>query len=129
MNLPVHQRYFADTETTHGEGHSAKKYVLFRQLSLGIPSYVEAMMSRYGENYILNLRPELYRDDVLEIKEKIDDYLSDVQHRTTDRLDDSSLSRLKVYSAMKFEDMIDKLNSIKIVDKVKQFIDSYETES
>jgi hypothetical protein len=119
-----YQQYYADTETTNGEGYNVEKYVLFRQLANSVPPYIEKLMLKYDEVFVANRRSKLTREFVLDLKEVIDDYLEEVQFRVIDRLDDSSLNRLQDYHKMDFDRLVDKINKIPIEERILQLIKS-----
>jgi len=126
MPFPVVERYYADTGFAIGDGNSASKFILFRQLTQGLPSFIYKSMLVYGEDYIKTKKGLSNRESILIIKESIDDYLEDVQNRTIRRLDSSSFKELSKYTGMSMPDRVDKLNSIPIEVRINQIISDYK---
>ena len=119
-------RYYADTGFSVGDSNSASKFILFRELTASIPSYIYKCMHSYGEDYIGAKKGITDRASILLIKESIDDYLEDVQYRSIRRLDSSTYKELRKYSSYELVTMLDKLNSISIALRVDQIIDTYK---
>ena len=124
-HVPVHLRIHADLPLGNGDGDNVRAYRLYNSLATKIPTHIYECMTYYCESYIFAFRKDLDRESVLDIKEKIDDYLEDVQFRVIGKLDDSSVSRLTAYTNMDLVAMIDKINSIPVNERINQLIEQH----
>lgn len=122
MTNEPRQRIYADVGAVQGEGNNATQYLLFRKLTQQVPHHIYNLMLKFDEDFVSAKRSELARDQILEIKEEIDDYLEDVQYRVIARLDEQSLTRLQDYQRMEFPRLVDKLNQIAVEERIVQLI-------
>lgn len=128
-DTPLHLRVHADMNFKDGEGNNVTNYVKFRKLSKQVPNFIYSAMLSYCEGYIAARRGDLSLSSVKDIKEQVDDYLEDVQHRIIDRLDAATPKSIDNYMSMDFRVMVDSVNSLPVEERINQLIRQYAENS